>query len=68
MKHCYKWMVLCVGIALAIFVILPRFGIAIAGASLLVPIIFIIGCCVIPMLFMMRSSSHGEKGWCLKGK
>lgn len=67
MKHCYKWMVLCVAVALAIFVILPMFGIAIAGASLLVPILMI-GCCIIPMVMMMRASgSEGGKGGCCGG-
>ncbi len=60
MKNCRKWMFLCVAIALAVFLILPKFGIAVAGASLIVPLL-LISCCVLPMLFMMRTG-QGKEG------
>lgn len=67
MKHCYKWMILCVAVALAVLFILPKFGIAVAGASLIVPILMI-GCCVIPMIMMMSASgSEGGKRGCCGG-
>ena len=64
MKNCYKGMIACVLIALALFVVLPKFGYTIAGASLLIPLLMI-GCCVLPMLFMMKCASPAEeKGGC----
>ena len=62
MKNCHRWMLACVAVAVILFVVLPRFGVSIAGASLLIPLLMV-GCCVLPMLFMMKSSS-GEKGGC----
>lgn len=63
MKHCYKWMLFCVAAALAVYFILPKFGIAVGGASLLV-LLLMIGCCVLPMLFIMKSGIQGDKGSC----
>ena len=62
MKNCHKWMILCVVGAIAIVFLLPKLGIPVAGASLLVTLLMV-GCCVLPMLFMMKSAS-GEKGGC----
>lgn len=62
MKNCHKWMILCVVVALAFVFVLPKFGVSLAGASLLFPILMI-GCCVLPMIMMMFSS-RSEKGGC----
>jgi len=63
MKNCHKWMILCVVVAVAFVFVLPKFGVPLAGASLLIPILMI-GCCVLPMLFMMRSGQGEGKGSC----
>ena len=62
MKSCHKWMLICLLGAVAIVFILPRFGLPIVGASILIPLL-IIGCCVVPM-FMMLSSRSGKTGGC----
>lgn len=65
MKNCHRWMLACVAVAVILFVVLPRFGVAIAGASLIVPLLMV-GCCVLPMLFMMRSDRGNEGSCCAK--
>lgn len=67
MKNCNKWMLFCVAIAIAIVFLLPKFGVAVAGASLLFPLLMI-GCCVLPMFFMMKSSQGKEGGSCCSAK
>ncbi len=56
-------MILCVVVAVTLFVVLPKFGVPLAGATLLIPLLMI-GCCVIPMAMMMFASPSGEKGGC----
>lgn len=63
MKNCHKWMLVCVVVALAIAFVLPRFGVSLAGASFLVPLLMI-GCCVLPMLFMTMSARDGKESSC----
>jgi hypothetical protein len=65
MKHCFKWMIACVLIALTLTIILPKFGVAAAGASLLIPLLMI-GCCVLPLLIMVGSKK--ESGSCCSKK
>ena len=59
MKNCYKPMLICLGIAVAAILILPRFGIQIAGGSVLVGLL-LIACCAVPMVIMMSGKSSGE--------
>lgn len=66
MKNCHRWMLGCVAVAVILFVVLPRFGVAIAGASLIFPLLMI-GCCVLPMLFMMKTDK-GDGGSCCAKK
>ncbi|HMO19119.1 MAG TPA: hypothetical protein PKA63_12720 [Oligoflexia bacterium] len=63
MKNCHKWMIACVVGAAALIFVLPKLGVSIWGASLLFPLLMI-GCCVLPMFFMMRASSDGKGGSC----
>lgn len=65
MKHCMKWMIACVLIALTLIVVLPKFGVATAGASLLIPLLMI-GCCVLPLLMMV--GAKGNSGSCCSKK
>ncbi len=67
MKSCHKWMVACVLIALAIIFVLPRLGVSLPGAALLIPLLMI-GCCVLPMLFMMRSGQGKDEASCCSKK
>lgn len=63
MKHCYKWMAACVAVGLVAFLILPMVGVPIAGTSLLFPLLMV-GCCVLPMLFMVKSGQKAEGHSC----
>ena len=63
MKNCHRWMILCVVAAIVFIYVLPKFGVSFAGASLLIPILMI-GCCVLPMFFMMKAGSDGKGGSC----
>ena len=63
MKNSPYWMIVCVGLALAAVVLLPQFGVPLAGASLFF-LVLMIGCCVLPMLFMMRAGSDGKDSSC----
>lgn len=67
MKNCHKWMILCVVAALAIIFVLPKLGVSLGGVSWLVPLLMI-GCCVVPMLFMMSSGEGKEHGSCCSKK
>ena len=59
MKKSGTWIIACLVGALAIAVFLPKFGLPVAGASLVT--ILIIGCCVIPMVVMMYGLLSGKK-------
>jgi hypothetical protein len=63
MKNCHKWMVVCVVGAIGIAFVLPQLGVPLAGSSLIV-ILLMIGCCVLPMLFMMKTGQGEGKGSC----
>jgi len=52
-------MAVCVVVGLAALFILPRIGVPLVGASLIFPLLMI-GCCVVPMLFMMKMGSDGK--------
>ena len=60
-------MILCAVVAVAIVFLLPRFGVPIAGATLLFPLLMF-GCCLLPMVFMMRSSKGKDGGSCCSTK
>ena len=64
MKHCLRWMIACVLIALTLAVILPKFGVVTAGASLLIPFLMI-GCCILPLLLMFGQRGN-SKSCCTK--
>ena len=63
MKSCHKWMIICLAGAVAIVFVLPRFGLPVEGASILIPLLMI-GCCVLPMVMMMFTSRSGKMGGC----
>lgn len=63
MKSCHKWMIICLLGAVAIVFLLPRFGLPIVGASILIPLL-IFACCVVPMVMIMFSSRSGKTGGC----
>ena len=63
MKNCYKWMVVCGVAAIAIAFLLPQLGVPLAGSSLIV-LFLMIGCCVLPMLFMMKAGQGEGKASC----
>ena len=65
MKNCYKPIIACGVIALGLVFVLPRIGVPIAGASLLI-LLLMIGCCVIPIFMIMRFSSSKKGGCCRK--
>lgn len=60
MNSCFKWMAVCVVLALALSYVPQAFGVSLAGVSVLIPLLMI-GCCVLPMLAL---SSSGKKGGC----
>ncbi len=68
MKNCHKWMIVCAVAALALVFVLPKLGVPLGGgASLLIPLLMI-GCCVLPMLFMMKAGSDGKGDSCCSKK
>lgn len=67
MKICHKWMIICLLGAIAVVVVLPKFGLSLAGASLLVPLLMM-GCCVLPMVMMLFSTRLAVKGGCCSQK
>ncbi len=67
MKNCHSWIIGCVLVALAVVFVLPKFGLPLAGASLMIPLL-LIGCCVLPVVMMAFASTSKEKGGCCDKK
>ena len=61
-------MIGCVVAAIANAFVLPQLGVPLAGSSLLV-LVLMVGCCVLPMLFMMKAGQgEGKASCCGKGE
>lgn len=67
MKSCHKGMIICLLGAIAVVFVLPKLGLPVAGASVLIPLLMF-GCCVIPMVMVLFSARSEGKGGCCSHK
>lgn len=69
MKACHRpWMLIACVVILALLFLLPRFGVNVAAAGVLLPLLMI-GCCLLPMLLIvLPRKDDGGRGCCGAGK
>lgn len=58
-------LIACVGV-LALVLLLPRLGVEVAGAGVLLTLLMI-GCCVLPMLLLVLPRGEDKDGGCCGG-